>query len=367
MEQLIQFILIGGIVLNLIALVNLFRIRNKVLPQKVLIVFWLYILVIISHFYFGLLDLKYSYIITYFFEDGARFCIPPLIYIYVKSIFLDHKNFIGKNGKHFIPFIIYVLFYSFPQLLNGLSGELLFHYPIKIYNTINLALVKDVFGIVYFSLALQLFFRAKTKMKTHYSSLTEQGFSWLQKFLISFLLVVVVDLLITVNEIYFGYDVTWDAYITLVFLVSAIAYVGYYGFTQLTVFIPDLVLDENTHPYHTVSNKDEQEANHLKVFIETDKTFLIPNLTLPMLTEKVQIPTRRLSFLFNNVLGIPFYDFINGYRVEEAKKRLVSADSDKYTITGIGLSCGFNSKSSFYRIFKNKVGVSPFQYKKDGQ
>ena len=353
--------------LNLIALVNLFRIRNKALPQKVLIVFWLYILVIISHFYFGLLNLKYSYIITYFIEDGARFCIPPLVYIYVKSIFLDHKNFFRKNGKHFIPFIFYVLIYSLPQLVNDLSGEPLFQYPVKIYDTINLALVKDIFSIVYFSLALKLFFKAKTRIKTHYTSITEEGFSWLLKFLISFLMVVIVDLLITVNEIYFGYDVEWDAYITLVFLVLAIVYVGYYGFSQLTVFIPDLVLGENTHPYHAISNKDKEEAHQVKDFIETDKTFLIPNLTLPMLSEKVQISPRRLSFLFNNVLGISFYDFINGYRVEEAKKRLVSGHSDKYTITGIGLSCGFNSKSSFYRIFKNKLGVSPYQYKKDGQ
>ncbi|MDT0605927.1 helix-turn-helix domain-containing protein [Croceitalea rosinachiae] len=232
---------------------------------------------------------------------------------------------------------------------------------------INLALVKDVFGIVYFILALKLFFQSKKRMKIHYSSITEEGFSWLLKFLISFLLVVVVDLLITVNEIYFGYDVEWDAYITLVFLVLAIVYVGYYGFSQLTVFIPDLALDENTHPYDVVSNKDKEEANHLKALIETDKTFLIPNLTLSMLSEKVKIHPRRLSFLFNNVLGIPFYDFINGYRVEEAKRRLVSTDSYKYTITAIGLSCGFNSKSSFYRIFKNKLGVSPFQYKKDRQ
>ncbi|WP_282135041.1 helix-turn-helix domain-containing protein [Seonamhaeicola maritimus] len=58
-----------------------------------------------------------------------------------------------------------------------------------------------------------------------------------------------------------------------------------------------------------------------------------------------------------------FYDLINSLRVEEAKTKLKSAAFDKYSITGIAELCGFNSKSSFYRIFKKETGLTPTQFK----
>lgn len=363
MQQLVAFILICGIILNGIVLINLFRVKHKTFPQKILIIFWLYILVIIIHFYSELLELRFLALFTSFFENGSRFFLPPLIYIYVKSIFLDRQHFIKNNLKHFIPFIIYFLLFLIPQMVNALNQAYIFTYPKSVNQTINWALIKDSYGIFYFSLALRSFYQVKSKMKAHYSTITEREFSWLQKFLISFLLVVCIDLLITVNEIYFGYDIEWDAFITLAFLVFAIAYLGYYGLTQSTIFIPDFIIENKEQTTHNISIKDQEEANMLKEFIENDQTYLIPNLTLQMLSKKVGITERKLSFLFNNVIGLSFYDFVNKYRIEEVKKRLTSINYDKYSITGIGLNCGFNSKSSFYRIFKKEVGLSPSQYK----
>lgn len=365
MKQLVEFILILGIVLNGIVLINLFRIKQKVLPQKILIIFWLYILAIIVHFYSELLELRFVALFTYFFENGSRFFLAPLVYIYVKSIFLDRQHFIKRNLKHFIPFIIYFLLFLIPQMVNALNEAYIFTYPKSVNQTINWALIKDSYSIFYFSLALKSFYQAKKTMKAHYSAITEREFSWLQKFLISFLVVVCIDLLTTVNEIYHGYDVEWDAFITLAFLVFSIAYLGYYGLTQSTIFIPDFTIVNKGPTTNSISIKDNEEANTLKEFIENDKTYLIPNLTLQMLSKKVHITERKLSFLLNNVVGLPFYDFVNKYRIEEAKQRLTSINHDKYSITGIGLSCGFNSKSSFYRIFKKEVGLSPFKYKEN--
>ena len=63
-------------------------------------------------------------------------------------------------------------------------------------------------------------------------------------------------------------------------------------------------------------------------------------------------------------MHVSFYDLINSYRIVEAKKRLSSVDYEKYTIEGIGYSCGFNSRSSFFKIFKKETGISPYSYKK---
>jgi len=52
--------------------------------------------------------------------------------------------------------------------------------------------------------------------------------------------------------------------------------------------------------------------------------------------------------------------------VNEAKSYLKNPEFSNYTITAIGLEAGFNSKSSFYEVFKKATGTTPFSYKKEG-
>jgi len=59
-----------------------------------------------------------------------------------------------------------------------------------------------------------------------------------------------------------------------------------------------------------------------------------------------------------------FYTFINEYRVEEVKKRLVDHQYDHLTFLAIAYECGFNSKSSFNFIFKKSTGMTPSEFKK---
>ena len=82
-----------------------------------------------------------------------------------------------------------------------------------------------------------------------------------------------------------------------------------------------------------------------------------------MFADRMEVSERKLSAFFSEVLNSSFYDSINSFRVEEAKTILKSNAIESHSITGIGLSCGFSSKSSFYRIFKNKTGMSPSVYR----
>ena len=67
------------------------------------------------------------------------------------------------------------------------------------------------------------------------------------------------------------------------------------------------------------------------------------------------------AYLENNIINENlyknFFDFINTYRIEEMKKQLQG--ESKYTILGIAYESGFNSKSSFNRIFKKYTGQTP--------
>ena len=71
-----------------------------------------------------------------------------------------------------------------------------------------------------------------------------------------------------------------------------------------------------------------------------------------------------LSLLINERTGMHFYDFVNRYRVEEAKRLLrESILRDELSILGIAYEVGFNSKSSFNTAFKKAAGITPSQYR----
>jgi len=366
MKLAVDFILITGLVLNIIVLLGLIKLKNKVLPQKILIVFWSFILITIIHFYAKLHNLELLDIYTYFFQNGARLILAPLIYIYIKSIFLTDRNFIKKQWLHFIPFVIYQLFYIVPTTVNYFNDSNIFSYIEYVDLYFNQGLVQDIYSVSYMIFSLKLFYRINETLKHEYSFMSEKDFTWIKNFLWSFFMVVLVDLGLVICKIGFGYIANWDGFITVVFLIIAMVYLGYYGLTQSTIFLPDFLITEKKVKIN-ITVKTKKELGDLKIKLETlmteDKPYLIPELTLRHLSEKMDISERKLSMLLNEEIHISFYDFINKYRINEAKDKLHSNVFDKYSITGIGFNCGFNSKSSFYRIFKNETGMSPSVYK----
>ena len=96
--------------------------------------------------------------------------------------------------------------------------------------------------------------------------------------------------------------------------------------------------------------------------MDKNKPFLDADLTLASLAKELKIPPDHLSQVINSELSVNFYDFINGYRVKEAQKRLLDPKNRVYSILGIALNAGFNSKASFNRIFKKHIGITPSQY-----
>lgn len=364
MKLAVDFILITGILLNIIALIGLLRLKQKKLPQYILIVFWSVILNTFIFFYANLHELKTLRFITNFFQGGARFLMPPLIFLYIKSIFNNKPDLLKKNLIHFVPFIIYFTVYTVPSSLDFQSAKFIDEH-------INRALIKDVYGIVYFSIAIKFFYILSKTMKQNYSNIKEKDFLWIEKFLFCFLLVFIIDLLLTISEISFGYNVSWDSYITISFMIVAMSYLGYYGITQSEIFLPDFLIQEHTARNIKLENKasylKDEEKDELRQkfykYVNEEKLYLLPDLNLKMIADIMEVSERKLSAFFGEVLNSSFYDSINSFRVEEAKTILKSNAVESHSITGIGLSCGFSSKSSFYRIFKNKTGVSPSVYR----
>lgn len=96
--------------------------------------------------------------------------------------------------------------------------------------------------------------------------------------------------------------------------------------------------------------------------MEADKLYLEPMLNVSSVATHIGIAQKTISFILNNHLHKSFNEFVNEYRINEVKKRLLEKGNEHLTISGIALECGFNSQATFQRTFKNSTGVSPKEY-----
>jgi len=119
--------------------------------------------------------------------------------------------------------------------------------------------------------------------------------------------------------------------------------------------------------YQTSPLKNQETDGHItqiRQLMEEEKAYKNPELTLPRMAEMLDMPTYQLSQIVNEYLASNFADFINQYRVNEAKLLLTDPKYDHYKIAGIAYESGFNNLSSFNTAFKKRVQLTPSQYRK---
>jgi AraC-like DNA-binding protein len=137
---------------------------------------------------------------------------------------------------------------------------------------------------------------------------------------------------------------------------------GFYGIRQTQIFTSynDIVADNiKTEKF---DNKDET-MNLLLQVINSKKPYLDPELTIAKLSEMSGLPVNHVSYLLNTKFNKTFFDFINFYRIEEYKTQVRNPENNNLTLLGISFNCGFNSKATFNRVFKNYLNMTPKAYK----
>jgi AraC-like DNA-binding protein len=102
----------------------------------------------------------------------------------------------------------------------------------------------------------------------------------------------------------------------------------------------------------------------LEEIMRAEKVYLQSDLTLPKLARIVDCSINHLSQVINAGFGVSFFDFLNQYRIEYARKLLGELDGRDKAILNIAYAVGFNSNSAFYAAFKKYVGRTPAQYRR---
>jgi AraC-like DNA-binding protein len=90
-----------------------------------------------------------------------------------------------------------------------------------------------------------------------------------------------------------------------------------------------------------------------------ERPWLEPELTLTELAHRLRTNPALLSKVINAGCGQNFNDFVNTYRVQEARRKLADPRFGHYSLVGVALESGFNSKSTFNRVFKKLLGQAP--------
>lgn len=103
----------------------------------------------------------------------------------------------------------------------------------------------------------------------------------------------------------------------------------------------------------------------LSELVKNHKPHLDEDISLAKLSSLLGITTHHLSELLNIHKSISFYDFLNDLRYQESLLYL-SSHEEELTISDIAYRSGFNNRNSFYKVFKEKTGVTPNQFKKAG-
>lgn len=109
---------------------------------------------------------------------------------------------------------------------------------------------------------------------------------------------------------------------------------------------------------------DQEVVNHIEqslAIVAQKELFLNPNLTLTEVAKEFRVSKHTLSQYLNETLNKSFSTYLNEFRVEKAKELLQTQKN--YTIETLGYESGFNSKSTFYAIFKKNTGLTPAQYR----
>lgn len=125
-------------------------------------------------------------------------------------------------------------------------------------------------------------------------------------------------------------------------------------------------LKRNRYENSKIKNLDVNYIlEKLEEIFKSERAFADEDISLPKVAEELKISPHQLSQILNEKLNQTFPQYVNSYRVNEAKKLMVE-DSNR-SILSIAFAVGFNSKASFNRSFKNISGFTPQEFRKSTQ
>ncbi|MDR1019095.1 MAG: response regulator [Lachnospiraceae bacterium] len=126
---------------------------------------------------------------------------------------------------------------------------------------------------------------------------------------------------------------------------------------ELSVWLKNKIISTTKLVSDKLTEKNDNIIDKAKSIIEEN---FMKDISLNEISRKVNVSPYYFSKMFKESEDITYIDYLTNLRIDLAKKKLLTTDE---TIKEICHSVGYNDPNYFSRIFKNKVGMSPSEFK----
>jgi AraC-like DNA-binding protein len=367
--KIFRFFYLLGAVNALFFCVLIFSKKNIIFADKILGL-WLIILaaqLIIPFLYLTDINIYYKFagyeIIFFAFH-------PVLLYFYILSM----------TGR--IPGVRKILLSSTSFLICEIAGLSFFIIPAE--ERFNIIKAKIEFPVAYFPFLVFMIAYFSYYVYNSYKSLQVYKISilqiysyrenidllWLRRLVVLFSAITIIVFPTGLISYFYFHSIVFADYLFYLMLVIFIFLLGYWGYQQGEIFsfqtAPEAHNGKENNRNLIISGEAQrlfkQKSQEVKQLMIVSKPYLNPKLTIHDLANGIDVQPHQLSRIINQEFHSNFFEFVNSYRVEEFKNKVRSGEFENFTILGIALECGFNSKSSFNRIFKESTGITPGDY-----
>jgi AraC-like DNA-binding protein len=291
--------------------------------------------------------------LIYLFKQTSLL-IGPFIYFYLGS-FTKNGTLKFKNIIHYLPFIGVMLFLFFYFLKT--DNFVIWNSKIDLFATIFILAV----NLIYILLSLFDLRKVNITFRSFYRNIRNSNhITWLQLILLGFITIWIVNL----NSFAIFMILKrpgWCAYTGSIFALIGFLFINSVMF--LLLFNPEIFYVVEKYKNNSIDG--ESKASYKKKlthYMESDKAYLNPEISLETTAKDISVNPRILSQLINESFNCNFNSYVNEFRIKDCLEQLSIPDNKK-TILEILFESGFNSKSVFYAEFKKQTGLTPQEYR----
>jgi AraC-like DNA-binding protein len=302
-------------------------------------------------------------------DSPIHYLFPPIGFFFVYSVFKPGFKFRWIHLLNFLPFLFNLAEFT-PFFLQNASFKIDYYTTyVSTHGSLAMPLhmfAKTMNALIYFGLQVYVFFKFRPK-KTESSAFPLSTVIWFWIFLAGQAIMLVGLFADQLTSLSFDIDPYRFSITMVTFFI--------YDIVLALLFFPDMLYGNQVSPVELPLVKEKYiwsklTADEKSVIMDKMtgymkgevKPYLNPKISLQEVSTVLDINPNRLSQAINEKTGLNFKDYINSYRVEEAKLLLSSPEFQKLTIEAIAEKAGFYSKSPFYTAFKKHTGMTPKEF-----
>ncbi len=306
----------------------------------------------------GLLDIHVLWNEWLFLPIDPGLLIGPLLYLFV----LAHTNRAFRITRpylwHFAPFAIYAIYHL---VIFAQGRDFVFHwmdaYDLPIINPIY-QLLTLLSMCVYLWVTVQQYREYQRWTETEYADPEARQYAWITRFLWAVALTIFATCLLRfVETVQFDFDYV-QAWFTATMVAITTYYISIAGYMSARPPLAATLVSAEAER-KMADQEIAAELERLTSWMERNKAYLDPDLSLGTVAKSLDVSRELVSMVINAGGGTNFRGFVNSYRVEAFKQAVRAGQAKELTLFGLALECGFNSKATFNRVFKQIERVTP--------